>query len=276
LKPDPFIRERLKARSFGDPIDAVALSHSRCDNGALKPYRCTSSDPTVADVRDRDRAEVSHFFSESLRKYGYDPRSLGWIPGTQRARFAVLAAIGDLDGCKVLDVGCGFGDLYEYLCRRGTRVDYTGVDLNPGFVEIARARHPDARFVVADFEDAKVDGRFDWAFGSGIFSFRVSDHEAFVGRMLRKMFDNARKGVAIDFLDGRCGPGSAALYHPDPADVYRMCSRLSRRVVLRCDYKPTEFCVYVYREAEEGPGNVYRGYDGNLADLAGRRTPGSG
>jgi 2-polyprenyl-3-methyl-5-hydroxy-6-metoxy-1,4-benzoquinol methylase len=102
-------------------------------------------------MKDRDRAEVSHFFNESLRQYGYDPQSLGWIPGTQEARFRVLTAIGDLEGCSVLDVGCGFGDLYEYLCRNGVNVDYTGVDLSPDLLEIARQRHPDVRFISADF-----------------------------------------------------------------------------------------------------------------------------
>ncbi|MGA9141537.1 MAG: class I SAM-dependent methyltransferase [Methanocella sp.] len=218
-------------------------------------------------MKDHDRAEVSHFFSESLRRYGYDPRSLGWIEGTQETRFRVLAAIGDLEGSSVLDVGCGFGDLYEYLCRNGISVDYTGVDMNPDFVEIARERHPDARFIVADFEEAKIDGRFDWAFESGVFNYKVSDHQAFVGNMVRKMFKAVRKGIAIDFLNNRGSFFSAGLYHPDPADLYHFCSKLSKRVVLRCDYKPTEFCVYLYRDTREAPGNVYRDYQ----ETSGRR-----
>jgi SAM-dependent methyltransferase len=226
-------------------------------------------------MKDRDRAEVTHFFNENLRLYGYDPRSLGWIPGTQEARFRVLTAIGDLEGCSVLDVGCGFGDLYEFLCRNGVNVDYTGVDLSPDFVEIARQRHPDARFVAADFEEAKIEGRFDWAFESGVFNYKVSGHETFVRNMIRKMFRSAVKGIAIDFLNQRGGFLSAGLYHPDPADIYAVCSKLSRRVTLRCDYKPTEFCVYLYRETEEGYGNVYRGYEDALADVTGQRRPGS-
>jgi SAM-dependent methyltransferase len=227
----------------------------------------------VQAMKDHDRAEVSHFFSESLRRYGYDPRSLGWVEGTQETRFRVLTAIGDLEGSTVLDVGCGFGDLYEFLGRQGTSVDYTGVDLNPDLVDIARKRHPDARFIAADFEEAKVGGRFDWAFASGVFNYRVSDHPAFVGNMVRKMFRSARKGIAIDFLDSRGTFFSAGLYHPDPADIYRLCSRLSKRVVLRCDYKPTEFCVYVYRDTTEAPGNEYRGYREAAGDAGFR--PGS-
>jgi SAM-dependent methyltransferase len=228
----------------------------------------------VVHVRDQDRGEVSHFFNESLRQYGYDPRSLGWIPGTQEARFRVLTAIGDLEGCSVLDVGCGFGDLYEYLCRNGIDVDYTGVDLCPDFIEIARHRHPDATFIAADFEEANVCKRFDWAFESGVFNYKVSGHEAFVGGMIRKMFRSAARGIAIDFLSHRGGFLSAGLYHPRPAVIYELCSKLSRRVTLRCDYKPTEFCVYVYRDAEKGPANVYRGYEEALGDVAGLPRPG--
>jgi hypothetical protein len=132
--------------------------------------------------------------------------------------------------------------------------------MNNDFLDIARLRHPDARFIAADFEDAKIDGKFDWVIESGIFNYKVSDHQAFVGNMVRKMFKTARKGIALDFLNNSGSFFSAGLYHPDPADLYRFCSKLSKRVVLRCDYKPTEFCVYVYKDTREAPGNEYRDY----------------
>jgi SAM-dependent methyltransferase len=225
------------------------------------------------NMKDRDRAEVTHFFNDNLRRYGYDPRSLGWTPGTQETRFRVLTAIGDLEGCTVLDVGCGFGDLYEYLCRNGIDVDYTGVDISHDILEVARQRHPDAKFIVADFEEATIHGRFDWAFESGVFNYKVSDHETFVRNMIRKMLKASTRGIAADFLNHRGGFLSAGLYHPDPADIYAMCSKLSRRVTLRCDYKPTEFCVYLYRDVKEGPGNVYPNYEKAFSDLTGRRRP---
>lgn len=214
----------------------------------------------MENMKDRDRTKVAHFFNENLRRYGYDPRSLGWIPGTQEARFRALTAIGDLEGCSVLDVGCGFGDLYGYLCRNGIDVDYTGIDLCPDFIDIARKRHPEANFIVADFEEAIISDRFDWAFESGVFNYRVSDHETWVWNMVRKMYRVATRGIAFDFLNRRGRILSAGLYCPDPADIYAMCCRLSPRVVIRCDYKPAEFCVYLYRDTEEGPRNAYRGY----------------
>lgn len=65
-------------------------------------------------------------------------------------------------GQRVLDAGCGVGSLYPLM---PDGVDYWGVDLSPDFVEIARFRHPEARFDRQDLNDLSVyaDGCFDWA-----------------------------------------------------------------------------------------------------------------
>ena len=64
-------------------------------------------------------------------------------------RPAILAMAGDVRGKRVLDVGCATGALTEALADRGAQV--TGVDVNPRFIELARARLGDrAVFEVAD------------------------------------------------------------------------------------------------------------------------------
>jgi len=219
-------------------------------------------------LKERDKKILTDFYQEHYRRHGYDPKSLGWIEGTQETRFSVLTAIGDLQGSSILDVGCGFADLYRFLKDRGIDVDYTGIDLNPEFIETAQELYPDTRLIVGDFEDMKISGRFDWAFESGIFNLRVKQHQPFVENTLRKMFKMASRGVAADFL----GPSPSdcvihEMYHSDPLEMIRFCNELSQRVVLRCDYKPTEFCVYVYKDKDVGITNAFRGYESVLKDL---------
>jgi SAM-dependent methyltransferase len=66
------------------------------------------------------------------------------------------------EGASVLEIGCGLGDLLASL----KPAEGLGVDLSPRHVELARARHPQLRFAVADAEtlDApEVAGRtFDF------------------------------------------------------------------------------------------------------------------
>jgi SAM-dependent methyltransferase len=74
----------------------------------------------------------------------------------------IFAALPEIDGQRVLDMGCGVGDLAADLARRGARV--TGIDANEAFIRFAQSRNiPDAEFRVGDlgsFDDAglSVDG----------------------------------------------------------------------------------------------------------------------
>lgn len=61
-------------------------------------------------------------------------------------------------GGKILDAGCGYGRMSEWVH------DYTGVDFSPDFIEIARLKYPDKKFMVADLEALPFkDKEFDWA-----------------------------------------------------------------------------------------------------------------
>ncbi|MGE5556921.1 MAG: class I SAM-dependent methyltransferase [Caulobacteraceae bacterium] len=202
------------------------------------------------------------YYEDKLRTYGHDTRSLGWIPGCRNIRLGVLTGIGNMDGSSVLDVGCGFGDLYGYLKGKGLNVDYTGLDINPDFIDIARKTYPDARFIVADFEDDDVDGEYDWAFASGIFTLRISDNATFIRNILRKMFSICRKGFAANFLSpGTLNSSADTYWQCQPERILKFCRGLSKRVSLRCDYMATEFCVHVYKNDMSDERNVFEEYD---------------
>jgi SAM-dependent methyltransferase len=62
---------------------------------------------------------------------------------------ALLDAYARAVSGSVLDVGCGAaGHITRYLADRGVAV--TGVDLSPQVIKVARSRHPDLTFDVAD------------------------------------------------------------------------------------------------------------------------------
>ncbi len=61
-------------------------------------------------------------------------------------------------GARVLDVGCGLGDLLATLHSPGS----VGIDLSPRVIELARARHPGLDLRVCDVEaDPLPEGPFD-------------------------------------------------------------------------------------------------------------------
>jgi len=74
-----------------------------------------------------------------------------WTIGSDRA-MGVFARehIRPVAGERILDAGCGLGDILEYL----PEVDYTGIELNEAYVERARRRYGEG----PTFLHASVDG----------------------------------------------------------------------------------------------------------------------
>jgi len=204
----------------------------------------------VTDADDvQQTADNIERFSRLVEQHGTSAQALGWGSGaSQRTRFDVLTAIGDLDGCSLLDVGAGLGDLYGYLVQRGISVDYTGYDITPAMVEASRARWPGARFDVRDIlTSGDQEESFDYVLASGIFTFHTEEAMAFLDRMVRRMFALCRRGVALNLLSSLAPETEPDEFVADPPTVLRMCQAITPYVALRHDYFPHDFSLYLRR-----------------------------
>ncbi|HSI37264.1 MAG: methyltransferase domain-containing protein [Phycisphaerae bacterium] len=130
--------------------------------------------------------------------------SLLWAsPDTQRARFDALCRIVNMNGARVLDVGCGRADLLGHFVRRNVHpAEYVGVEAVPELVAAAReaaSRSPVARIVQADFV-TEADRQFAGAeviVMSG--SLNTVPPETFY-KVLRAAHAAASRCVAFNFL----------------------------------------------------------------------------
>ncbi|HSS33016.1 MAG TPA: class I SAM-dependent methyltransferase [Solirubrobacterales bacterium] len=83
---------------------------------------------------------------------------------------AALAAYPPPRGCRVLDVGCGFGDTTQKLAGLiGPEGEAVGVDVSQPFIDVARreaeeAGVANARFMTADVQTTTFTESFDYAF----------------------------------------------------------------------------------------------------------------
>jgi SAM-dependent methyltransferase len=77
----------------------------------------------------------------------------GWREAYEHPSF--MALLPEVAGRRVLDLGCGVGQLAQHLAERGA-ADVTGVDLSERMLSIARAEysHPRLTFVRASMEEA--------------------------------------------------------------------------------------------------------------------------
>jgi SAM-dependent methyltransferase len=115
---------------------------------------------------------------------------------------ALLDALGPVAGLRVLEVGCGTGDIALELLARGAEV--TALDLSPRMVELARARAARfrsdgaARFAAAPLEHTGLEsGAFDRVVGKWIL------HHADVPAAARELARVLRPGGLAVFFENQ-------------------------------------------------------------------------
>ena len=108
-----------------------------------------------------------------------------------RARF--IEQLAREAGGRVLDVGCATGSFCRLLRRRG--VEAEGVDINPRFVEAARAKNPDGRFHVGDMRTLTLGQTFDVVACLGTtFCYNLTNRE--IAATLARLREHVRPGRA--------------------------------------------------------------------------------
>jgi 2-polyprenyl-3-methyl-5-hydroxy-6-metoxy-1,4-benzoquinol methylase len=197
---------------------------------------------------DRDTARDVALYSTLVKEHGISHRALDWgSAASQRLRFAVLAGIGEISGASVLDVGCGLGDFWLWCQESGKSCDYTGVDVTPAMVDMARQRFNHCRFDVGTAEQYAANS-FDYVIASGIFAKRQQDPAGFLRAQVAMMYSKCKKGLAFNSLSAWASGAESDEFAADPLQILQFCHSVARKVAFRHDYLPHDFTVYMYRD----------------------------
>lgn len=196
-----------------------------------------------------DRAYIRDLYAGRLEAQGPGVKTVGW--GTRESqilRFEVLCRGLALERATVLDFGCGLGDLQGFLqARTGGRHRYVGVDLVEGFVAEARAAYPEADFRVGGL-DVALEVEADYVLCSGAFSLRIANNVAHTQESLARLFERARRGVAVNFLSTYVDFQREKDFHYAPEEMFAFAKGLTRWVSLHHDYPLWEFTLQMLRE----------------------------
>jgi SAM-dependent methyltransferase len=211
--------------------------------------------------------KIAEYFEGLLERHGDHYLSLDWkSKESQLLRFSVLLDILSFAKKKqdfsILDVGCGLGHFYEFLLNtsliNNMKISYTGIDISKKMVDFAKRKFPAVNFQTMDIIGDKLDRKFDYVVSSGIFNVKMADlktHKESVRKMISRMYQMSRFGTSINFM-----VQSAVYLVPqdrDPdTDKYVFFSEeevvfwvkpIAERYVLRRDYYPGDFTVYMLK-----------------------------
>jgi len=201
-------------------------------------------------------------YNDRLKNHGYDPKSLGWGEKDRAAlRFEILCSQWNFIGKKVLDFGCGFGDLGQFISGKSENVQYIGLDINENLVEKGKELNPDADLRVGDLLEGDFTEKVDFVLSSGVFNHKLSDNISFIESCFKRFNEIASEGIAVNFLSDKVDFQYEYTYHTNPAWALDLAFKYSKRVVLRNDYMPFEFTIFIFKDEEINPNlTVYKDY----------------
>jgi len=199
--------------------------------------------------------KIKEAYQKRFRKYGVDPKALFWKElGASHQRFRQMWAEIDFDNKSVLDVGCGFGEMARFLLKRYENVRYTGIDIVPEFIEVAQKKYQNSEFLVRDYFSDPLETMFDVVLASGTINSNTSDNMAFRKNAIAVMFEHTKKVLAFNMLGSHPPPDTKSdsnVWYADSLEVLEYCMSLTRRVVFRAHYHPTDFTILMYKEKKK-------------------------
>ncbi len=193
---------------------------------------------------------IIEFYNQTYKIFGESVRTLDWgSENTQLLRFSILSEIGDLNGKSILDVGCGFADLYDFLKDRFENIKYTGVDITPTVLEIAQKKHPGLDLRLIDILNSPIEN-YDYVLASGIHTVKVENNYEFAMRMIKKMYSICNVGVATNMISSQPKNSEYAehVYSFSSSQVLNEVQKISDFAVIRHDYLPHDFTIYLYKK----------------------------
>ncbi len=202
--------------------------------------------------------KLNDYFAGKLEQFGATPKGVDYNgPEAQAIRFEQLVKVIDPSRpFTVLDYGCGYGAMFDFLHAKGWQFEYWGVDIIEKMVIAGRETHrefPNAHFTTDENEVPPAD----YLLAGAIFNIKMDasyeDWRDFTLRTLDNMNRLCSRGFSFNMLTKYSDPERMAqrpdLYYGDPLFYFDYCKRnFARNVALLHDYGLYDFTILVRKD----------------------------
>lgn len=197
--------------------------------------------------------DVSAYYTTKLAQHGATPQGVDWngTASHHNRHHQFLRLLASDPTASVLDLGCGYGDFFDFLRKNGHSGKFVGYDISPAMIAEAERLHG----LGADREwrvGAEPTEQTDYAIASGIMNVKgdvsTADWHAYVCDILLLLGRSSRRGFAVNMLTMSSDPEKrrSNLYYADPVETLQFClKKFGRSVALMQDYGLYEFTIVV-------------------------------
>ena len=211
---------------------------------------------------------MKNHYSKTFDVYGATAKGVDWNDHNEMLfRYQKMMEVLNSDFEKpesvptILDVGCGWGGLLAYCLRNGFEVGYTGIDVVESMIKYARKNFNNGKFVAGDVFEHNPRSKYDYVICNAIMTQKLTasipEMESFTNRLIVKMYDLCKYGIAFNLMSTRVNFMVDNLYYRNPLELLNFClTEVSPRVKLDHGYsslkrgkgKFYDYTVYIYKD----------------------------
>lgn len=156
---------------------------------------------------------------------------------------------------KILDVGCGLGDFYDFLLTNNftKNFEYTGTEINKNFLEECQNKYDSKKFYLSDILKISPREKYDWIIFSGTFYHmpkNVSSKLYFehIKKILLKSWKFIDAGLIINFINNKVEYKIDKLFYPNHLKLIDFFNTLTRFQKQVSNYPMFETTYVLYKD----------------------------
>lgn len=199
---------------------------------------------------------IDDYYTNKIIEFGTTPKGVDWKDEkTQIIRIDQLLKIIINDDFSINDLGCGYGKLYEWLCKKfidKNNFQYYGYDLSSEMIKKAKMLHEEKNCSFFRIKDSNEIKDADYTVASGIFNVKMGylEHEwlTYILKTIDNMNAKSKKGFSFNILTKYSDKEYMRndLFYADPCYFFDYCKRnYSKNISLLHDYDLYEFTILV-------------------------------
>jgi SAM-dependent methyltransferase len=196
--------------------------------------------------------EVNRYYTAKIDEFGATPQGVDWNSSeSQELRFEILSkVVQENESFSVLDFGCGFGSMLDYLDTKYNSFEYIGYDVSDEMIVAALEKFPRKEY--AKWTTNLPSEKSDYVIASGIFNVKLEntdyDWSNYIIETLNTLNESSIKGFSFNVLTKYSDKEymKEYLYYADPMFLFDYCkTHFSKNIALLHDYNLYEFSIIV-------------------------------
>ena len=198
-------------------------------------------------------------YSDRFKEHQHGIKTLGWgSKEMQEYRFAQAISHINLENKSILDIGCGFGDLYNFMkVENFPFSNYIGWDINPDLINNTLIEEEDVHLEVYDIaQNPPKEAVANIGMMFGLLNWKLDSAEKnynYSMELISNAFDAVSESLIIDFLSTNYFEGYPVedfVFYHDPAIMLGKITELTNNFEMVHNYDPIpqkEFMLILHK-----------------------------